>query len=62
MMLEELGAAIALLFIIEGVVPFLSPRLMRNLWQTLQQMDEKSIRIGGLVSMVAGVAMLYWVK
>jgi uncharacterized protein YjeT (DUF2065 family) len=61
-MLEEFGAAIALLFIIEGIIPFLSPKLMRNLWQTLLQMDEKSIRISGLVSMVAGVAMLYWVK
>jgi len=29
---------------------------------TLAQMDDRSIRLAGLLSMLAGVALLYWVR
>jgi uncharacterized protein YjeT (DUF2065 family) len=61
-MWDDLWAALALMLVIEGIVPFLSPDAMRRMLATMLQMDSRSIRIAGLVSMVVGVALLYWVR
>ncbi|MCG8426609.1 MAG: DUF2065 domain-containing protein [Chromatiales bacterium] len=61
-MWHELWVALALLLVIEGIFPFLSPTSMRKMMLAVQQMDDRSLRISGLVSMVAGVAMLYLVN
>ena len=53
--------AIALVFIIEGVVPFISPDRWRNMLAMAEQMDERSIRMIGLGCMLFGVLLLYWV-
>ncbi len=53
--------AIALVFIIEGVLPFISPDRWRKMLAVASQMDERGIRIVGLGSMLLGVVLLYWV-
>jgi uncharacterized protein len=60
-MWHDLLAALALVMVIEGVLPFLNPNAMRNIMRTMSAMDDRSLRISGLVSMALGVVMLYLV-
>lgn len=59
---EVLLAAFALMLIIEGVLPFLSPTSWRSVFERATRMTDGQIRFLGLTSMVAGVAMLllFW--
>ena len=61
-MLNDLLAALALMLVVEGILPFLSPGTLRRTLQTVGQMDDRSLRIAGLVSMLAGVILLYVVR
>ena len=60
-MWNDLWVAMALMLVLEGMVPFLSPDTLRRMLVTLIQMDNRSMRIAGLISMLAGVALLYLV-
>ena len=51
----------ALVFIIEGMLPFISPNRWRKLLIAADQMDDKVIRNVGLGSMLFGVFVLYLV-
>ncbi len=51
-------AAIALVFIFEGIFPFLSPDRWKRLLQKVIQQDDKVLRIFGFVSMLVGVILL----
>lgn len=55
-------AAIALVFIIEGLIPFVSPNRWRNMLQMVEQLDNRAVRQIGLGSMLFGLAILYWVN
>ncbi len=59
---QDLLAALALVLVIEGVVPFLNPGSLRRLLETVSQLDDRTLRITGLVSMLCGVLMLYIVR
>ena len=54
--------AIALVLIIEGMLPFISPNRWRNMLATVEQMDDRVIRNVGLGSMLLGVLLLYLVN
>mgnify|MGYP003630886614 CR=1 FL=1 len=56
-----LTVAIALVFIIEGLLPFISPDRWRKLLIMADQMEDKVIRNIGLGSMLFGVFLLYMV-
>ena len=58
-MWQELLIALALLMVIEGILPFLNPAAMRRLMRTLSEMDDRSLRVSGLASMLIGLALLY---
>jgi len=58
-MWQELLIAIALMLVIEGILPFLKPAAMRGLLLTMANMDDRSLRTSGLVSMIIGVVLLY---
>lgn len=58
---QVLPVALALVLIIEGLMPFLSPRRWREVVATVAAMDDRIIRNIGLVSMLGGLVMLYWV-
>ena len=58
---KVLPVAIALVFIIEGMLPFISPGRWRNMLAMAEQMDDRVIRNIGLGSMLFGVFMLYLV-
>ena len=61
-MFNDLLAALALLLVVEGILPFLNPQALRRTLQTLGQMDDRNLRIMGLVSMLAGLLLLYVVR
>lgn len=60
-MWNDLWVALALMLVIEGVLPFLSPDGLRRLLHTIASADNRSLRLSGLISMLAGVALLYLV-
>ncbi len=59
---QVLPAAIALVFIVEGLMPFISPGRWRNMLAMVEQMDDRVIRNFGLGSMLFGVLLLYLVN
>jgi len=61
-MWHDLLVAFALLLVLEGVWPFLSPDSLRRALQLMIEQDDRSLRITGLVSMVVGVVLLYLVN
>lgn len=54
----DLGAAIALLLILEGLFPFLSPDSWKKFVLAMAQEQSKKIRIIGLVMVILGLALL----
>jgi uncharacterized protein YjeT (DUF2065 family) len=59
---QVLPAAVALVFIFEGMMPFLSPRRWRQMVVTVAQMEDRVIRNFGLGSMLFGLFVLYLVN
>lgn len=59
---QDLGTAVALLLIAEGIIPFLNPAGLRRVLLTLAQLDDRTLRNGGLVSMIVGVVVLYLIR
>ena len=51
-------AAVALMLVIEGLLPFLSPTSWRRVFERATRMSDGQIRFLGLSSMIAGVVML----
>lgn len=58
---QVLPVAVALVFIIEGVLPFISPHRWRNMLAMADQMNDRVIRNIGLGSMLFGLLLLYLV-
>jgi uncharacterized protein YjeT (DUF2065 family) len=61
-MWHDLWVALALLLVLEGIFPFLSPEGMRRMMLTIAQQNNRAMRISGLISMLCGVALLYLVN
>ncbi|MEO8804906.1 MAG: DUF2065 domain-containing protein [Burkholderiaceae bacterium] len=57
---ELLFGAFALMLVIEGFLPFLSPPMWRGVFERAMKMSDGQIRFIGLSSMLAGLAMLYF--
>jgi hypothetical protein len=51
-----------LVLVIEGIVPFLYPRRWRDMALALAQVNDRSMRLVGLASMVVGTGLLYVVR
>jgi uncharacterized protein YjeT (DUF2065 family) len=59
---SDLWAAFALYLVLEGLMPFANPGAMKRTLAQLSQLDERTLRIVGLVSMIAGAVLLYVVR
>ena len=57
-MVNELLAACALVLVLEGILPFASPKAVRKVWANIATMPDRTLRIAGLVSMLIGVLLL----
>jgi hypothetical protein len=58
----DLLAALALVLVIEGMLPFANPQSLRRMLETVSRLDDRTLRITGLVSMLCGVLILYVVR
>ncbi len=58
-MTDLLVAAIAIMLVIEGTLPFVAPKLWRDTFVKLTQMNDGQIRFAGLASMLVGLILLY---
>jgi uncharacterized protein len=54
--------ALALMLILEGVLPFLAPNLWRDTFRRITQMSDGQIRFVGLSSMIVGLLLLLWAR
>jgi uncharacterized protein YjeT (DUF2065 family) len=61
-MWQDLFTGIALVLVFEGILPFLSPTRYRRTMMLAAQMNDKTMRTIGLVSMSAGLFVLYVVR
>jgi len=59
---QDLGAALALVLVFEGMMPFLNPRQFRASMAAIQQFSDRGLRMLGLLCMLGGVILLYWVR
>ncbi len=58
-MTQLLVAAFALMLVIEGLLPFSSPRTWREVFRKLTEMSDGQIRFAGLTSMMVGLVLLF---
>ena len=59
---SDLLAAFALYLVLEGILPFLNPRAMKRIMASFSELADNQLRIWGLISMSAGLALLYFVR
>lgn len=57
-MLETFLIAIALMLILEGMLPFLSPQTWREAFRKMIEINDQQIRFIGLTSMLIGLMLL----
>jgi uncharacterized protein YjeT (DUF2065 family) len=58
-MVKILLTALALMLVIEGILPFLVPALWREAFRRLIAMSDGQLRFIGLTSMLAGLLLLF---
>ena len=61
-MWHDILVAMALMLVIEGILPFLNPTGIRRALIMMAQMDDRQLRFGGLTSMIIGVVLLYLIN
>lgn len=60
--MEDLFAALCLVFVIEGIAPFIHPSGWRRMMGQASQLDDRSIRTIGALSMLGGLIALQIVR
>ena len=60
--MQDLFAALALVLVIEGILPLLSPSGYRSALQSMLQQDDRVLRKIAVGSILAGLLLLYIVK
>jgi uncharacterized protein YjeT (DUF2065 family) len=58
-MWNDLGVAVALLLVLEGILPFANPAGLRRMLQAVSQLSDAQLRFAGVSSMLLGVVLLY---
>jgi hypothetical protein len=61
-MWSDLLVVIALVLVLEGIIPFLAPEKFRQAMVQLSQLSGQALRIIGFVSMTLGIIFLYIIK
>lgn len=56
---EILLTALGLVFVFEGILPFLSPGWLREVLSQVIQLDDRTLRVAGLMAMFAGLGLIY---
>jgi len=58
----SLLAALALMLVLEGILPFLAPSLWRDTFRKMTEMSDGQLRFVGLTSMLGGLLLLYLIN
>lgn len=58
-MSSNLLAGLALMLVIEGLLPFLAPALWRETFRKMTEMSDGQLRFVGLTSLLGGVLLLF---
>jgi len=53
---------LAMMLVIEGMLPFMLPELWRETFRKLVTLTDGQLRFIGLTSMLTGLLLLYWIK
>lgn len=61
-MLQNLAVGFCLMLVIEGMLPFIAPGRWRKMLEAIEQVDDGTIRLLGLGSMLTGTVLLYLVN
>lgn len=61
-MADDFLRALALVMVIEGLLPFLSPHRFRESLLRAASLQDRSLRLFGLVAMVLGAALLQYLS
>jgi len=61
-MWRDLGAALALVLVLEGIMPFLNPGAVRRALALMAQASDATLRATGAASMLLGVVVLYLIN
>lgn len=56
---QVIPVAVALVFVVEGLLPFISPGRWRAMLEVVRELDDRTIRAIGLGSMLTGLTLLY---
>ena len=59
---KDLLVALSLVLVIEGFMPFINPAGLKRTMGIIISMPDKTLRVLGFISMIAGVLLLYWVR
>jgi hypothetical protein len=59
---QDLAAALALMLVFEGLMPFIAPARWRQTLGLIARLDNRSLRIMGLASMLFGLLLLTFVR
>ncbi len=54
--------ALALVLVIEGLLPMIAPQRWREMFRQILQMQDGQIRFFGLVSVLLGLIGLWWLS
>lgn len=57
-MQSSLFLAFALMLVIEGILPFVAPRVWRDTFRRVTEMNDGQIRFIGLTSMLIGLVIM----
>ena len=56
-----LGLALALMLVLEGILPLIAPASWRRMFSRVTELNDGQIRFFGLIA-VAGGALLFWLQ
>ena len=59
---KEILTAVALLLVIEGMLPFIGPSRYKQLVAQIARLSDNSLRTFGLTTMIAGLLLLFIVR
>ena len=59
---HDLGTALALYLVLEGLLPFMNPSAAQRLFLAMAKAPPTQIRIIGLTSMAAGCVLLFLIR
>ncbi|MFP4147640.1 MAG: DUF2065 domain-containing protein [Halorhodospira sp.] len=62
MAVGDLLTALALMMVLEGILPAASPDALRRAFRQAAEMDDRALRTAGLLSMGLGALLLYGVR